>query len=59
MPGKNNKTIRKRIESSGLNYWEVAEKIGITAGTFSVWLRTPLKDERKERTEQAIKELKK
>ena len=56
---KANKTIRKQIEQAGLAYWQVAEKIGVTAGTFTVWLRTPLTKERKERTEKAIDSLKK
>lgn len=55
---KANKTIRKKIEDAGFAYWQVADEIGITAGTFSVWLRTPLNEERKARTEQAIKKLK-
>lgn len=58
MTDKANKTIRKQIESAGLTHWQVAEQIGITASTFTVWLRTPLKGERKERTEKAIKDLK-
>lgn len=56
---KANKDIRKEIEDAGLTYWQVAEQIGITAGTFTVWLRTPLTKERKERTEKAIGSLKK
>jgi len=56
---KANKTIRKQIEQAGLAYWQVAEEIGVTAGTFTVWLRTPLTKERKERTEKAIDSLKK
>lgn len=56
---KANQTIRNEIKEAGLTYWQVAEKIGITAGTFTVWLRTPLTDTRKERTTNAIKALKK
>jgi len=58
MKEKANKGIRRQIEGAGLAYWQVAEQIGITAGTFTVWMRTPLKGERKERTEKAINELK-
>ena len=56
---KANKTIRKKIDDAGLAYWQVADEIGITAGTFTVWLRTPLTKERKERAEKAIDSLKK
>ena len=56
---KANKNIRKEIEDAGLTYWQVAEQIGITAGTFTVWLRAPLEDTRKERTIRAIDALKK
>jgi len=58
MKEKANKSIRRQIEGAGLAYWQVAEQIGITAGTFTVWMRTQLKGERKERTEKAINELK-
>lgn len=54
-----NKEIRNSISSNLLKYWQVAEKIGISASQFSVWLRTPLNDERKERVLTAIDELKK
>lgn len=56
---KANQTIRNEIKEAGLTYWQVAEQIGITAGTFTVWLRKPLTDTRKERTTNAIKALKK
>lgn len=58
MKEKANQDIRKEIQQQGLNYWQVAEQIGITASTFTVWLRTPLTDERRQRTEKALKELK-
>lgn len=52
-----NQEVRNLIFSSRLRNWEVAEKIGITDGRLSVWLRTPLSDERKARVEKAIDEL--
>jgi len=58
MKGKANQDIRKEIQQQGLKHWQVAEQIGITASTFTVWLRTPLTDERRQRTEKALKELK-
>ena len=54
-----NKNIRELIFSENLKMWQVAEKVGISASQFSVWLRTPLNDERKERVLTAIDELKK
>lgn len=58
MQEKANKDIRDQIAQQGLKHWQVAEQIGITASTFTVWLRTPLTDERRQRTEKAIKQLK-
>jgi len=52
-----NKDVRKTIYQNNLRHWQVAEKIGISSFTFSVWLRTPLTDERKRRVEKAINDL--
>lgn len=52
-----NKEIRNNIYEARLKYWEVAEKVGISDGRLSVWLRTPLSDERRKRVEKAIDEL--
>lgn len=52
-----NNEIRKMIDDAGLKYWQVAEQAGVTAGTLTVWLRTPLTDERRSRLEKAVKEL--
>lgn len=54
---KANKEIRNRIESNRILYWEVAEKVGIAQSNLSVWLRTEMREERKERVEKAINEL--
>jgi len=54
----NNKDLRKQMSQLRLMHWEVAEKIGISDSRFSVWLRTPLTQERRERVEHAIEELK-
>lgn len=53
----NNKEIRDKIFFSKLKHWEVANQIGISDSRLSVWLRTPLNDERKARIEKAIDEL--
>lgn len=52
-----NLSIRKTIRAERLRNWEVAKKVGISDSRFSVWLRTPLNDERRKRVENAIQEL--
>jgi len=54
---KANTDIRRKIFDSRLKNWEVAKEVGISDSRFSVWLRTPLNDERKARVEQAINNL--
>lgn len=54
---KANQEIRDRIMMNRLRQWEVAEQIGITDNRFTVWLRTPLREDRKQRVEAAINEL--
>lgn len=52
-----NQEVRNCMYEAHLRYWKVAEKIGISSSRFSVWLRTPLSDERRKRVEKAIDEL--
>lgn len=54
---KANQEIRNLIFANRLRNWEVAEKVGISDSRLSVWLRTPLNEERKEKVEKAISEL--
>ncbi|MBO0481804.1 hypothetical protein [Candidatus Enterococcus courvalinii] len=54
---KSNLEIREKIESNRILYWEVAEKVGISQGNLSVWLRTEMREDRKKRVEKAINEL--
>lgn len=54
---KANQEIRDKIFFNRLRNWEVSEKVGITDSRFSVWLRTPLREDRKYRVEKAIEEL--
>ncbi|VDG19079.1 hypothetical protein [Lactobacillus plantarum] [Lactiplantibacillus mudanjiangensis] len=54
---KANLEQRNLISKYRLRYWEVAEKVGISDSRLSVWLRTPLSDERKARVTKAIEEL--
>lgn len=53
----NNTEIRALIMKHSLRYWKIAQEIGISPFTLSVWLRTPLTGKRKERVEKAINEL--
>ncbi|MGX7205213.1 hypothetical protein [Enterococcus pingfangensis] len=54
---KANQEIRDKIFFNRLKMWEVAQVVGISDGRFSVWLRTPLREDRKKRVEQAIEKL--
>lgn len=54
---KANQDIRDRIFMNRLRNWEVAEQAGISDSRLSVWLRTPLNEDRKARIEKAIDEL--
>ncbi|HCM86227.1 hypothetical protein [Enterococcus sp.] len=54
---KANQELRDRIFVNRLKNWEVAQALNLSDGRFSVWLRTPLNDERKKRVEKAIDEL--
>ena len=54
---KANQDIRNLIFQNRLKNWEVAQVVGVSDGRFSVWLRTPLREDRKERVERAIDEL--
>lgn len=52
-----NKEIRELIEKKSLKHYQVAQEIGIASFTLSVWLRTPLTEERKKRILEAIERL--
>lgn len=54
---KANQDIRDIIFKKRLKMWEVATEIGISDSRFSVWLRTELSSERKERVLKAIESL--
>lgn len=50
-----NEKIRNEIHSAGLKYWQVADEIGISPCTFSIWLRHDLEGERRTKVMNAIK----
>ena len=48
--------IKKLIKEAGLKQWQIAKRIGITAGTLTVWLRDdPLPEEHRQLILDAIK----
>jgi len=53
----NNNDLREKMNKLRLRHWEVAERVGISDSRLSVWLRTPLNDDRKKRVTNAINEL--
>ena len=52
-----NEDVREQIELKRFRYYEVAEKVGISACRFSVWMRSELNEERKRRVLQAVEDL--
>lgn len=52
-----NSEVRQAIARARIRHYELAQKIGISAFTLSVWLRTELSPERLERVLNAIKQL--
>ena len=54
MQKKNNLEIRKMINDRKLYYYEIADALGVSAYTFSVWMRRELSDEKRERVMDAI-----
>lgn len=54
----NNLEIRQKIEQRRLKYWEVADALGIHAGSFSRMLRKELTAEQKQKVLDAIESIK-
>ncbi len=54
----NNMEIRQAIEKKRLKYYEVAEACGVSLFTFSHWLQTEMKPEKKTEVLKAIKGIK-
>lgn len=46
--------IRQQLLLNGIKNYQLAEAVGVNQSTLSVWLRTELSDERKERVEKAL-----
>lgn len=54
MKKKENQDVRDKARIEDVPYWMIAKEVGITASTFSVWLRTEMEPERKNRVLAAI-----
>lgn len=54
-----NAKLRERIDKSGLYLWQLASKMGISAGTITLWLREELAetDERRIKIETFLDQL--
>lgn len=52
-----NLEIRQKLLSNAIKNYQLADAIGINQSTLSVWLRTELNDERRERVEKALNQL--
>ena len=54
-----NAKLRERIDKSGLYLWQLASKMGISAGTITLWLREELAetDERRIKIETFFDQL--
>ena len=54
-----NTKLRERIDKSGLYLWQLASKMGISAGTITLWLREELAetDERRIKIETFLDQL--
>lgn len=49
-----NEKIRQEILKNRIKYYEVAEVLGISPGTFSVWLRNELSPEKEQLVMKSI-----
>ena len=38
-----NRDVREKIDRLGITHWQLADRVGISPTTLSVWMRTPLK----------------
>ena len=52
-----NAEVRAALKERGLRYWELADRLGISPYTLSVWLRHELPPEKKRRILKVIEEV--
>mgnify|MGYP002623425603 CR=1 FL=1 len=49
-----NQKIRDRARIENVRYWQIARELGITAGTLTVWLRSEMPEDKRQRVDAAI-----
>ena len=54
-----NKELRKKIEKSGVHYWQIADKLEVSSSTLCIWFRKELPKEKKELILAAVEDLQK
>ena len=54
-----NLEIREALKRYGIKYWQLADALGISAPTLTIWLRHELSPTKKQRIMEAIEEAKK
>ena len=54
MVKKENQDVRDNARIKDVPHWMIAREVGVTASTFSVWLRTEMAPERKAKVLAAI-----
>lgn len=56
---KANQNIRKQIKGLGLYQWQLADAVGVSNYSFTIWMRYEMTGERLARVQAALDELKK
>ena len=56
---KANQNIRKQIKELGLYQWQLADAVGVSNYSFSIWMRPEMTGERLARVQAALDKLKK
>lgn len=56
---KANQNIRKQIKELGLYQWQLADAVGVSNYSFTIWMRHEMTGERFARVQAALDELKK
>ena len=56
---KANQNIRKQIKDLGLYQWQLADAVGVSNYSFTIWMRHEMTGERLARVQAALDKLKK
>ena len=52
-----NQSIRDLFKERGVTHWQVADELGISPSTMSIWLRRELEDDKRQMIETAVESL--